>query len=253
MAAGPGLTDEVRGLSAATPDLLLWVESSLRHLADPGRRAATSYYFPSGIEILGVSAPRIREVVRDLHRTTRGREPSRIMELALALKETGIHEIRQVAYELLDRRRDARSLLGIREIRALGTGNDNWASVDAFSVLISGQVWREGQIPDREILGWTVSRDRWWRRASLVSTVPLNLPSRGGSGDVARTLRVCQRLAGDNDPMVAKALSWALRTLVRVETGAVGAFLASHQDVLPALVLREVRTKLETGRKTKRR
>jgi 3-methyladenine DNA glycosylase AlkD len=53
--------------------------------------------------------------------------------------------------------------------------------------------------------------------------------------------------------MVAKALSWALRALVAVDRAAVERFLASKQDLLPSLVRREVRTKLETGRKTKRR
>lgn len=238
-----------------TPDPLCvptWIEKALRDAAIPRRREFASRYFPTAMEILGVPAPEIRMVVRRLHQELRKEDPRRLVEVALSLKEMGIHECRQAAYELLDRRRDARSLLGVQKVRALGRGNDNWASVDGFSVLVSGPAWREGQIPDCEVMRWAGSRDRWWRRTALVSTVPLNMRSRGGSGDVSRTLEVCSTLVDDGDPMVAKALSWALRALVAVDRGAVERYLESHDAALPSLVRREVRTKLETGRKTRR-
>lgn len=229
-----------------------WVDVKLREAAIPQRREYASRYFPTAMEILGVPAPEIRNVVRRLHRELKEEDPRRLVEVALSLKEMGIHECRQVAYELLDRRKDARGLLGVQKVRALGRGNDNWASVDGFSVLVSGPAWRNEQIPDREVRKWAQSRDRWWRRTALVSTVPLNLRSRGGSGDVARTLGVCTALAGDTEPMVAKALSWALRALVAVDRKAVEQYLEVHDAALPSLVRREVRTKLETGRKTRR-
>jgi hypothetical protein len=49
----------------------------------------------------------------------------------------------------------------------------------------------------------------------MVSTVALNRESIGGTGDVPRTLGVCQMLVGDADDMVVKAFSWALRELIR--------------------------------------
>ena len=57
---GPVLKNEVAAVSPDDPGLVHWVESSLRELADPERKAVTSNYFPSAMEILGVSAPRIR-------------------------------------------------------------------------------------------------------------------------------------------------------------------------------------------------
>jgi 3-methyladenine DNA glycosylase AlkD len=79
--------------------------------------------------------------------------------------------------------------------------------------------------------------------------VPLNLRSRGGTGDTGRTLDICRRLAADGDDMVVKALSWALRELVVWDPEAVRRFLDDHQEVLATRVRREVRGKLETGRK----
>ena len=97
-----------------------------------------------------------------------GEAPEAVVELAWLLRNLGIHEARQVAFELLEKRKDARSLLGVEEVRGLGEGNDNWASVDAFSGYVSGPLWREGAIPDEEVLAWTRSEDLWWRRTALV-------------------------------------------------------------------------------------
>ena len=155
-----------------------------------------------------------------------------------------------MAFELLDRRKDARGLLGLRDVRKLGEGNDNWASVDAFSVYVAGPVWRNGQITDREVLTWARSPDLWWRRTALVATVALNMKSRGGTGDARRTLMICRLLATDAAPMVSKGLSWALRALISVDRPGVEAFLHEHGADVPALVRREVGNKLRTGRRT---
>ena len=135
----------------------------------------------------------------------------------------------------------------------LGQGIDSWDSVDAFARYISGPAWQHGLIPDETIQRWTTSPDRYWRRAALVSTVPLNLRAAGGTGDTERTLDICTRLVADRDDMVVKALSWALRELAHWDPEAVRRFLADHQDVIAARVRREVRHKLETGLKQPRR
>jgi hypothetical protein len=50
--------------------------------------------------------------------------------------------------------------------------------------------------------------------------------------------------------MLAKALSWALRSLVGHDKDAVRRFLTRHHTTLPAIVKREVGTMIRTGRKT---
>jgi hypothetical protein len=52
--------------------------------------------------------------------------------------------------------------------------------------------------------------------------------------------------------MLAKALSWALRSLVPHDPAAVQTFLRQHETSLPAIVLREVSAKLATGLKARR-
>jgi 3-methyladenine DNA glycosylase AlkD len=160
---------------------------------------------------------------------------------------------RWVGYELVQYHQAARASLGPTEVEALGQGIDSWATVDGFACLISGPAWRENQVPDTLIHKWARAEDRWWRRAALVSTIPLNVQARGGTGDVPRTLSICRLLVDDRDDMVFKAMSWALRVLVVHDAEAVRAFLAEYEDRLASRVKREVRNKLVTGLKNPRR
>ncbi|HLF02206.1 MAG TPA: DNA alkylation repair protein, partial [Anaerolineales bacterium] len=109
--------------------------------------------------------------------------------------------------------------------------------------------WREGQISDSVIYGWAKSKNRWWRRAALVSTIGLNNKARGGTGDTPRTLAVCALLVSDRDDMVVKAMSWALRELAKRDPKAVRKFITEHQYELAARVIRETNNKLKTGLK----
>ena len=138
------------------------------------------------------------------------------------------------------------------DLEQLGAGLDSWVAVDCFACYLAGPAWRNGQVSDRLIHRWARSADRWWRRAALVSTVPLNSRSQGG-GDAVRTFAVCERLLDDRDDMVVKALSWALREAAKRDPAAVRDFVAGRRDRLAARVLREVGNKLTTGRKNPRR
>lgn len=129
----------------------------------------------------------------------------------------------------------------------------SWGDVDVFAGYVSGPAWRVGRLKDSHIHRWARSKDRWWRRAALVSTVALNRKSIGGTGDVPRTLDVCRMLVGDADDMVVKALFWALRELIRHDASAVRRFLVTHEGALARRVVREVNNKLCTGVKNPRR
>ena len=229
--------------------LVAGVMRHLRASVVPERRDRAAGYVPSSMEVLGVPVPELRKALRPVARELGGEPVDRVLRVARSLIDTGTHEARQIAYELIGRRRDVVAGLDGAAVEELGTGNDNWASVDALGVFVSGPAWRDGLVSDEDVHRWARSEDPWWRRTALVSTVPLNVPSRGGTGDTPRTLAVCTVLAGDRHPMVAKALSWALRSLTSSDAPAVGAFLERHGEDVAALVRREVRNKLATGRK----
>jgi 3-methyladenine DNA glycosylase AlkD len=192
----------------------------------------------------------IRLVRQEYSRRLRDASGADVLALADALAGTLVDRHRWVAYELLYHHPAGLSTLGAEQVTRLGGRLDSWYAADAFGRYISGPAWQRGLVGDEVVRGWAASPDRWWRRAALVSTVPLNLRAAGGSGDTARTLDICRRLVDDRDDMVVKALSWALRALVAWDAEAVRAFVDDHP--VAARVRREVTSKLETGVKNRR-
>lgn len=208
--------------------------------------------FGSAFERLGLRAAEVEAVARAAAARLRGRPGREAVRAAHALAASRTLEGRQVAYLLLARSKPAAAALTAADVERLGRGKDNWVSTDTFANLVAGPAWREGRVPDARVRAWARSRDRWWRRTALASTVALNVAARGGRGDVPRTLATCALLTGDRDDMVAKAMSWALRALVAHDAPAVRAFVKVHDGVLAARVKREVANKLRTGRKNPR-
>jgi 3-methyladenine DNA glycosylase AlkD len=203
--------------------------------------------------VASTNVSRVRAVRRSTSTTLRAQSPAKVFAVADLLLARDRDYDRFIAYELIAHHDAALDELSASRLRRLGDGMDSWGDVDTFACYLSGVAWRNGAISDAEVKRWSHSPDRWWRRAALVSTVPLNLKARGGSGDAARTLAACDWLIDDRDPMVVKALSWALRTLIPRDPRAVERYVQTNAERLPALALRETRTKLRTGLKNPRR
>jgi 3-methyladenine DNA glycosylase AlkD len=194
----------------------------------------------------------VRSRARRILRAHRASSDAEVLAIALKVYKSG-H--RQLAYELLRAAPRGLAAASRADVRKFAVGMASWGEVDCFACFVGGVAWRTGRISQKEIALFAASRNRWWRRAALVSTVPLNAKSRGATsatGDAARTLAVCATLLDDRDDMVIKAMSWALRELAKRDPSSVRQFLDAHGDRVAARVRREVTNKLTTGRKSAR-
>ena len=221
----------------------------LERNSDPDRIEWLKGSCPTAARVLGVKASDLHMVDREFSARFKSASPEQVIQFAQSLVNLQVLECQQVAYEVLSRHKPAMSSIREKHLIALGIHLDNWVSTDYFGGLVAGPAWREMQVPDSLILSWAQSPDRWYRRTAAVCTVALNQKARGGTGDPDRTLLVCEYVAGDQDEMVSKALSWALRELAKREPDPAAAFINQNKDVLPARVTREVKRKLTTGRK----
>lgn len=230
-------------------DLVREIKAQLDQLSDPERLERAKKNYPTSMTLKGVPVPNLRPIVKDLRVRFKKSPPEEVIEFAKLLNATRILEAQQIAFEVLDKHKAAQKSLTLEDLLVLGAGIDNWVSVDYFAGMLAGPAWREGQIPDDVVEDWAISEDRWWRRAAVVCTVALNQKARGGSGDVVRTLNICKIVAADKDDMVAKGLSWALRELAKRESDPVTEFVNEYETILPRRVVREVRRKIDSGRK----
>jgi len=86
------------------------------------------------------------------------------------------------------------------------------------------------------------------RRASLVLLCkPVRTSSDGRFADVA--FANLDRLKGEKDILISKAVSWLLRDLIKHHRARVSDFLSINRDILPKFVVREVQNKLVFGKK----
>jgi 3-methyladenine DNA glycosylase AlkD len=225
------------------------IKSSLEQYADPKRIEFAKTSYPTAMELIGVTVPNLKLVLKELKVVTKGYSISEKLELAKALIFEDVFELQQLAYEFLDSNKKVLESLSEDDIKELGRNLDNWISVDYYSVMIVGFAWREKLIAIEDVKKYLESDDFWIRRIAVVATVSLNQKARGGLGDSGQTLEVCKYVVDDHEDMIVKALSWALRELAKIESKPVAEFLETYSDRLHRKVIREVKAKLETGRK----
>ncbi len=232
-------------IQAAAEDIV----DALEKMGRPERAAKSVYYAPTSMRVLGVPVPQLRAMSRALKQRYGDWNGREWIALSKALVATGIFECQGLAYDLIARNRRILASVTAGDLQELGKHLDNWGSVDSFGVGIVGVLWRKGVVKDIQVTRLLGSDDHWQRRLGVVSTVALNLKSRGGTGDTERTLRVCEHVVGDHHEMIQKALSWALRELSKRDPDAVREFMEKYRSRLAGRVIREVSHKLDFGTK----
>lgn len=222
---------------------------TLESLSTPKRREQSKNGFPTSQRIIGVTNPHMKEVIKALRGRYPGWNERQWIELCKELVSPGIFECQIVACELIGRDKRLLNVLNYEDLIALWGTLDNWASVDHYTVGIYGVLWGKGVVKDEHIDALLKSDNFWDRRVAVVSTVALNLKSRGGQGDTPRTISVCERVVDDRKPMIWKALSWALRELSKRDKDAVWDFLEKYESRMSKQAVREITHKLEFGTK----
>lgn len=126
-----------------------------------------------------------------------------------------------------------------------------WHDTDGLGIYIFGP-WLAAD-PSRVIKleKLIVAREACSRRLALVGTVTLN--RRQETAIPVPTLKLVDAVAKERDPLIAKAVSWALRELSKTHRELVAQYVEQNCERLPAIAVREVRNKLRTGLKNPKR
>jgi 3-methyladenine DNA glycosylase AlkD len=230
-------------------DIVGEIIEALEELSTPRRQEMSKHSFPTSQRVIGVTNPEMKEVIKAVRERYSGWSELEWILLCKELVAQDVFECQVVAYEMIGRDKKLLNALSYEDLIALWRNLDNWASVDHYTVGIYGVLWGRGVVKDHHINKLLKSENFWDRRVAVVSTVALNLRSRGGTGDKLRTLSVCERVVDERQPMIWKALSWALRSLIHWDREAVEAFLEEHEAGMSKQVFREVRHKLDHGTK----
>lgn len=221
----------------------------VQSLSEEKSREFTKKMIPCQKTVYGVKTPQLKIIIKELRLETKAYSLRDKIELGIGLVHTNIFELGQIGYEFIGLDNSLLENLTVDDLNRLNVKLDNWASVDIFAVYVLGKAWRKGIVDDEYILKLVNSQDFWQRRLAVVCTVALNRKANGGTCDPDRTILICKKVVEDYEDMVVKALSWALRELLKRKVDPVVEFIDRYNEILHKRVIREVHNKLKTGLK----
>ncbi len=155
-------------------EIINMMVDDLKKVSTPERKAQASANFPTSMEMFGIRMPDLKVLVKNWSSHLKGLSITEWVELCKSLTRQGIFECQIFAYELIWKNKKVLKSLTEKDVLDLGNVLDNWVSVDTYSTMIAGWHWREGTLPDSQILGWLESENRWLRRTAVVCTIPLS-------------------------------------------------------------------------------
>jgi len=211
----------------------------LAEAADPAYRSQIEKLVP-GIRTLGVRVPKIRALAAGFARGGALDADSAMAVLDAACAGGSRDEILLGVFLLA---RFGKALPGLSWPRVKGWlgAVDNWETCDqlAMSIAAPAVAANDRLLPDLKAL----ARDpnRWARRFALATAAAL---TQKGRGRTDACLAVAALLVTDTEPMVQKALAWALREASDGDPRGVAALLRKHRAALAPRVLREASEKL---------
>jgi 3-methyladenine DNA glycosylase AlkD len=218
--------------------------------ADPAYREGNRRVLRTSLEVIGVRAPALGAIARGWQQAHRDISCEELLGLVEALWSGPSQEERVMALLLLIRFRRCLLRLEWQHVERWRHGVENWGLGDLLATEVFGP-WlladRDTRLAHLDTL--IADPNVWSRRLALVATVPLNrAPKARVPPDL--TFALVERVKAQRDPMITKAVSWALRELAKTEPARVAAYVEANRSELAAHVVREVGNKLRTGLKS---
>lgn len=205
---------------------------------------------PTGQAVYGVRVPQLRQMAKTWHKAHADIEHSQLLALVEGLWSGTSREEKHLALELLRCYKRQVLLLHWDHFDRWRADLDGWELTDALGVYVFGRWLLADPIDRLPYLQLLIHEDHLWsRRLAIVATVWLNR-GQDGLSFPNLTLDLLDRVKTERTPIITKAVSWALRELIKKHPDRVADYIEKNDGVLAANVKREVRNKLRSGRKS---
>lgn len=235
----PGTAEFSASGNGDPEQVLLQLDRALSTLAgDEGYKQGMHTIVPGVGEVIGVRVPDLRKLASQLARTYKG-QPESLIALARTCWRRGSREHRMIALF---------TLAGMKKLPAKERWSlaetflpdvRDWETCDQLCAALSGQALAEDADYMNRLEQWAGDDNLWVRRVAIVSTVLLRrgkFERKLARSLNERTLRLCERLLGDEEKYIRKAVDWAIRELIKRDYGLGCEFLlkrASRQPGYP--------------------
>ncbi|MFH1546888.1 MAG: DNA alkylation repair protein [bacterium] len=197
----------------------------------------------------GLNSSQLLTVVKDVVGNTK-MSPEEIKRSVISFYKGESSEEKYAASRILQVFKDVRKIVSPNDVGEYLNYLHGWAEVDSLCQMVFDVEEFENDWEGWKDLVIKLSKDRNInkRRASLVLLVK---PLMHSNNEKYLNLAIenLNRLKTERDKLITKAVSWILRSMIKNHRQELQRYLVINQKSLPAIAVRETRTKLVTGRK----
>ena len=229
-------------------DVLTRVRQELIEGIDEKTRDGASRFFKEEVRFYGVKSSLVRKIATKYFREIKGKEKEEIFALCEDLLRSDYGEEAFIAFEWAYslRRQYEPSDFQVFE-RWVAQYVNNWAKCDTLCNHTLGSFIEMYPQFMENLLGWTLSANRWLRRASAVTLI---LPARRGDF-LPEVFRIADILLEDEDDLVQKGYGWLLKEASRVHQDQVFEYVMKNKAIMPRTALRYAIEKMPLEMKQK--
>lgn len=231
--------------SSAT-GLLEDARAELRAEADPEYALSIQRLVPSPSPPLGVRVPAIRRIAQAVQRRHPKLPPETVGAFLDALMASGVREEGLLAVFLLERFRKVPGVLKAGRVDAWVDRLDNWETCDQLAT-IAGRHLQHGPSAT-DLLEFAQSDGLWRRRFAVVMSLG---QMETGAASAEQVLGISELLLDDPEPIVQKAVAWAVRDVSVQDSEDAVRFIERNQQRLKPSTLREAVQKLPVPERTR--
>ncbi|MCL5784330.1 MAG: DNA alkylation repair protein [Patescibacteria group bacterium] len=207
-------------------------------------------YMGTSRTIYNITNPQTREIVKNWLRKHPNISLDELLTILDSLFKGQSHNERSLGGKFLEYLPKLRYRVDPSYIDKWLTGAQGWDEVDSLcqSSFSAQDILDNWQSWEKLFQKLVSDPDVHKRRASLVLLAKPVRESNDPRLEIIAFANI-DKLKGEKDILITKAISWLLRDLIYNHRKEVASYLDKNSDVLPKIAIRETRRKLLTGRK----
>jgi 3-methyladenine DNA glycosylase AlkD len=216
-------------------EVIAAVRRDLEERADEKTRESGQRFFKEGVLLHGVKAAAVREIAKRRFREIKSLEKEEIFSVCEELLKSDYFEEAAIAFEwaYTQRKKYEPADFSLFE-KWLSLYVNNWAKCDTLCNHALGSFVEMYPEFVSNLKGWTVSENRWLRRAAAVTLI---LPARKGDF-LEDVFEIADLLLLDDDDLVQKGYGWMLKEASKKHQQEVLDYVMKNKASMPRTALR---------------
>ena len=209
---------------------------TLKDNSNPERAEKEKSYLKSPFKFFGVPVPFMEKMAKDFKKENKDIDKKTLFRLVKRLWDSEYHQEKTLAIKLLQQFREHLDYESMPMFERMLSESTGWDHVDGIATHLVEAVLRKDRKAYGYLQKWSESENFWMRRASLISQILL---FREGKGDKKLFFGFAERMIGEREFFIRKAIGWALREMSRADPDAAFGFLMRVKGRASGLTLRE--------------